>query len=79
MIVEELRRLQLPLQDNILFNCHKWMGLFSNFRVLLGVRGLREDGTFLSYDVLQDGRLGMITREDECLAKAILKPIRNSG
>ena len=30
----------------------------------------------LSYDVLQDGRLGMITQEDESLATTILKPIR---
>ena len=52
------------------------MGLFSNFQVLLRVRRLRDDDTFLSYDVLQDGRLGMIPREDECLVEAILKPIR---
>ena len=52
MILDELRRLQLPLQGNILSNCHKWVGLFSNFHVLLGVRGLRDDDTFLSYDVL---------------------------
>ena len=52
VIVDELRKLQLPLQDNILSNCHKWVGLFSNFHVLLGVRGLRDDDTFLSYDVL---------------------------
>ena len=37
----------------------------------------RANNTFLSYVVLQDGRLGMITREDECLATAIVKPITN--
>ena len=68
--------MQLPLEDNILSNCHKWVGLFSNFQVLLGVCGLRDDDTFLSNNVLQDGRLGMIPREDECLAKATLKPIK---
>ena len=31
MIVDELRKLQLPLMDNIHSNCHKWVGLFSNF------------------------------------------------
>ena len=54
VILAELRKLQLPLQDNIFSNCHKWVGLFSNFQVLLGVRGLRDDDTFLSYDVLLD-------------------------
>ena len=52
------------------------MGLFSKFQVLLGVHGLRDVDTFLSYDVLHDGRLRMIPQEDECLAEAILKPIR---
>ena len=28
MIVDELRKLQLPLQNNILSNGHKWVGLF---------------------------------------------------
>ena len=75
MILAELRKLQLPLQDNIFSNCHKWVGLFSNFQVLLGVCGLRDDYTFLGYDVLQDGRSGMIPREDEYLVEATLKPI----
>ena len=79
MIVDELRKLQLPLQDNILSNCHKWVGLFSNFQILLGVCDLGDDDTFLSYDVLQDGRIGMIPLEDECLVESTLKPIRNSS
>ena len=54
MIVDELRKLQLPLMDNIHSNCHNWVGLFSNFQILLGVCGLRDKDSFLSYDVLQD-------------------------
>ena len=55
------------------------MGLFSNFQILLGVCDLGDDDTFLSYDVLQDGRIGMIPLEDECLVESTLKPIRNSS
>ena len=51
MIVDELRKLQLPLMDNIHSNCHKWVGLFSNFHILLEVHGLRDKDTFLSYGV----------------------------
>ena len=76
MIVDELRKLQLPLMDSTHSNCHKWVGLFSNFQILLGVRGLRDKDSFLSYDVLQDGRLVLIPLEDECLVDATLKPIR---
>ena len=76
MIVDELRILQLPLEDNICSNGHKWVGIFSNFQNLLGICGLRDKDTFLSYDVLQDGRLGTIPLEDECLVEATLKTIR---
>ena len=62
--------------DNIRSNCHKWVELFSDFHILLGVCGLRDNDTFLHYDVLQDGLLGMIPLEDECLAEATLKLIR---
>ena len=48
----------------------------SNFHILLGVCGLRDNGAFSSYDVLQDGRVGMIPLEDECLVEATLKLIR---
>ena len=49
MIVDELRKLQLPLMDSTHSNCHKWVGLFSNFQILLGVRGLRDKDSSLSY------------------------------
>ena len=55
------------------------MGLFLNFHILLRLRGLGDNGAFLSYDVLQDGQLRRISLEDECLAEAseaTLKPIR---
>ena len=52
LIVDELRKLQVPLQDNLLSNFNKWVGLFFNFHILLGVRGLRDNGAFLSYDAL---------------------------
>ena len=62
--------------DNINSDCHKWVGLFSNFQILLGFCGLRDKDYFLSYDVLQDGRIVLIPLEDECLVDATLKPIR---
>ena len=55
MIVDELRKLPLPLMDNINSDCHKWVGSFSNFQILLGVCGLRDNDSFLSYNALQDG------------------------
>ena len=76
MIVDELRKLQVPLQDNLLSNFNKWVGLFFNFHILLGVRGLRDNGVLLSYDVLHDRQLGRIPLEDECLVKTTLKPVR---
>ena len=58
--------------DNIRSNCHKWVELFSDFHILLGVCGLRDNDTFLIYDVLHDGRLGMIHLEDECMGEVTL-------
>ena len=52
------------------------MGLFSNFHILLGVWHLRDNGAFLSYDVLQDGQLGRIPLDNECLVEATLKLVR---
>ena len=68
LIVDELRKLASPLHANLLSNFHKWVGLFLNFYILLGVWGLKANGAFLSYYVLEDGKLGRIPLEKECLA-----------
>ena len=53
-----------------------WWDYFQMSRFYLEFVALKTMILALSYDVLQDGRLGMIPREDECLVEAILKPIR---
>ena len=40
MVIDESRKLQLPLMVNIHSNCQKWVILFSNFQILLGVYGI---------------------------------------